>query len=271
MPDTPFTAAGTPPACPRHLRWVLLGAVLIANLYLPTLRTRFDFIDDGNLVYPTGPLPLAERAGVYWNKVVGNYEALGPFRPVLWLHWEVAADLLRGSEFGWRLSRLVWCGFAAAMLLWLLLDLGVAPPAALLVGAVALWNPFRGEVWTSLTLAEGVAMPYALLALVCARRAAHGRRPWAWDLAGAACVLAALGCKNTFAALVPAQLFLRLAPDGMPLAQGWRKNRRPALLLCLTLLLPAAHFVYYKLHWHAGQYTTGGPSLTQLGRIGFAL
>ena len=32
--------------------WIPIGAVLLALLYLPTLATRFDFIDDGNLVYP---------------------------------------------------------------------------------------------------------------------------------------------------------------------------------------------------------------------------
>src|SRR6266404_6192433 len=38
--------------------WVPLGAILIAALYAPTLQTRFDFIDDGNLVYPTQAMPL---------------------------------------------------------------------------------------------------------------------------------------------------------------------------------------------------------------------
>src|SRR2546421_12935948 len=73
--------------------WVLLGAVLLPCLYLPTLATRFDFIDDGNLVYPSDPMPLGERLGLVWDKVVANYEHLGPFRPVLWAHWETQAEL----------------------------------------------------------------------------------------------------------------------------------------------------------------------------------
>src|SRR5262249_45430127 len=154
-----------------------------------------------NLVYPTRSLPLWERATVVWRKIVANADHLGPFRPVLWVHWEVAADLLQGSELGWRITRLLWCGFATGMLLWLFSELRITPLAALVAAAIAMWNPYRNEIWTSLTLSEGVAMPYALLALICARRAARSSRPWVWDLLGACAILAALGCKNTFAAL----------------------------------------------------------------------
>ena len=44
--------------------WVWAGALLIPLIYLPSLATRFDFIDDGSIVYPTGPLPLGEHAEV---------------------------------------------------------------------------------------------------------------------------------------------------------------------------------------------------------------
>jgi len=38
---------------PRFSPWiVLLGGLVIPLVYVPTLGTRFDFIDDGNLVYP---------------------------------------------------------------------------------------------------------------------------------------------------------------------------------------------------------------------------
>ena len=50
--------------------WVPIGATLIALLYLPTLQTKFDFIDDCNLIYPTRPMPLAERAAVVWGKIL---------------------------------------------------------------------------------------------------------------------------------------------------------------------------------------------------------
>jgi hypothetical protein len=247
--------------------WLPAAAVLLALLYLPTLGTRFDFIDDGNLVYPAPPMPPGERLGLAWKKVVANYEHLGPFRPVLWAHWELAAELFRGSELAWRSARLAWCALAAGMLLWLLVEVRLPRPAALVAAAIAMWSPYRNEIWTSLSLAEGVAMPYALFALVCARRALVSPRPWAWDLAGAAAVLLALGCKNTYAALVPAQVFLRLASDRLSLRECWQRHGRRALLLGLTLLAPAVHYAYFKLNWHPGQYTPPGPSLAQLERL----
>src|SRR5207244_3779908 len=97
----PMSASGRP-----FPWWIPIGAVLIACLYLPTLQTRFDFIDDGNLVYPTRPMPLAERLDVVWGKIKANVEHLGPFRPILWVHWEIEADLFGGNPFVWRLARL---------------------------------------------------------------------------------------------------------------------------------------------------------------------
>src|SRR5262249_42927891 len=71
----------------------------------------------------------------------------------------------------------------------------------------------------------------------------------------------------TFAALVPAQMFLRVAPDGVSLREGWHRHGRRALALSWTLLFPLVHFIYFKRNWHAGQYVTGCPTLTQLRRI----
>lgn len=244
--------------------WALVVALLLACAYLPSLATRFDFIDDGNLVYPAAPMPVAERLGLVWQKVVANYEHLGPFRPVLWAHWEAKAELFAGDAFRWRLARLLWAALAAGAMLWLLRELRLRPMAAVAVTALALWCPYRSEIWTSLTLSEGVAMPYALLGLVCAVRAGRSPRPWPWDLAGMLCVLAALGCKNTFAALVPAQILLRLAPDGEPLREAWRLRGGRSLLLATTLLLPVGHFIVFKLQWRPGQYETGTAWLAQL-------
>jgi hypothetical protein len=236
-------------------------------LYLPTLATRFDFIDDGNLVYPAAPMPLHQRLHLVWDKIVANYQHLGPFRPVLWAHWETEAELLGANTFLWRSARLFWAMLATGTLLWLLRELRIRPVAAVLVAALAMWNPYRGEIWTSLTLSEGVAMPYALLALVCAIRAARSPRPLIWDVFGFLGVLAALGCKNTFVALIPVQLLLRIAPDGGSFREGWRRHGRRACLLALSVLIPLGHYVYFKLSWHPGQYVTEGPSLAQLGRL----
>ena len=238
--------------------------MLIAGLYLPMLSARFDFDDDGNLVYPAAPMTMAERVGLVWTKVAANYSHLGPFRPVLWVHWELQADLLDASEPRWRLARLLWMVLAATALLWLLHELRVAPIAAALTAVLAFWSMAPNEIWRSLTFAEGVAMPYALGALICAVRAGRSRRAWGWDLGGVACVVAALGCKNTFAALVPAQILLRVAPDGQPLAAALRAHRARAALLASTLLLPVVHLAIFLGDRHPGPYKVGGPTWSQL-------
>ena len=247
--------------------WAIAWGCILASLYLPSLTTRFDFIDDGNLVYPAPSMPFADRVALTWSKVIANYNDLGPFRPVLWAHWEVQADLFAASAVRWRLARLLWTLVAAATFLSLLITLRIRPGVAVFTTALAMWNPWRNEIWRSLTLSEGVAMPYAVTALVCAPRAARDSRPWRWDLAGAACMLAAVGCKNTFAALVPAQALLRVAPDGRDLRAGWRRHGCAVIALSLVLLVPIAHFVIYLLHWHPGQYVVGAPSLAQLGAL----
>ena len=253
---------------PRSPWWIPSGGLLLAALYLPTLATPFDFVDDGNLVYPAPPgLSVGEHVGLWWEKVEANYEHLGPFRPTLWVHWQVQANLFDGSAPAWRVYRFLWCALSAAALLWLFAELGAHPAAALLAGALAMWNPYRNEIWTSLTLSEGVAMPYALFALVAARRAAASAAPLRWEVLSALAVLVALGCKNTFAALVPVQILLRMWPDGLSPVEAWRRNGWRSLLLGATLALPAAHFVYFKAHWHPGQYETHGPSAAQLGRM----
>jgi hypothetical protein len=249
--------------------WIVGGAALIAALYLPSLRTPFDFIDDGNLVYPTQFSSIVQRLDVVWDKIRANYEHLGPFRPVPWVHWEIEADLFHGSAFAWRSARLCWCVLAAGMMLWLLSELRISRWAALLATALAMWNPFRNEIWTSLTLAEGVAMPYALLGLIAAIRAArspHRGQQLGWDLAALFGTLMAMGCKNVFVALIPAQMFLRLCPDGFSLREGRRNTGWRSLVLALPVLAFVAHFIYFESNWHAGQYRPPGPSIAQLIR-----
>ena len=247
--------------------WVVLGGLVIALGYLPTLSTPFDFIDDGDLVYPAAAgTTLEAHARLWWEKVAANVRHLGPFRPTLWAHWELFANLLGGDAVAWRALRLAWCGLAASGFLALLRELRVSPAAALAAVAAAVWNPYRNEIWTSLTLAEGVAMPYAMLALLAARRAADARRVGAWDGVALAAWLVCLGCKNVFAALLPALLAFRALPDGEPWREVWRRRRVVALYL-VPLALPAAHFVYFQLNRRPGQYETPGPSVAQLGRI----
>ena len=258
MPETPTTPSPFP-------GWIILGGLLLAAGFLPTLHAPFDFIDDGNLVYPApaGTTTIG-HVEIWWDKVQANVEHLGPFRPVVWAHWEIAANLFNGDALLWRSARLLWCALAAMGFIGLLRTLNLHPIACLVAGAAALWNPYRNEIWTSLTLAEGVAMPYALLALVAARL---GHRRRTWDGMAVLALLICLGCKNTFVALLPAMLILRLFPDGIRLNEGLRRNFRRALLYCLPLLLPIGHFIYFKFHWQPGQYETPGPTFDQLSRI----
>ena len=266
----PIPAMRTPDPTlfPRgRLWWVLLWACLVSSLYIPTLSNRFDFIDDSILVYPLPPFPLGERVQLVWDKIVADYRNLGPFRPVVWAYWETQAELFGAEALPWRLVRLVWTAVATGVLLWLLLELGLRPGAVALTAALAMWNPYRSDIWISVTVPEGVAMPFALLGLVCAIRAARSLHPWAWDTAGILCVLVALGCKNTFAAVVPAQVLLRVASDGQSLREGWRRHGGRACLLALTLLIPVAHYILFALNWHPGQYRARGPSWGQLHRM----
>jgi hypothetical protein len=256
----------------RFSPWiVLLGGLVIPLIYVPTLRTRFDFIDDGNLVYPSPPMPLGDRVELVWEKIVANYEHLGPFRPTLWAHWELFAEVCQGDAFRWRLIRLGWSMFATAMLLALMRELRLGAWPSVLAAALAMWNPYRNEIWTSLTLSEGVAMPYALAGLWCAARANRSECAWPWDLASALGIIAALGCKNTFAALVPAQLYLRMYADGAAWRSGLVHHSRRAVVLGMTLLLPIGHYVYFRLHWHPGQYPPSSVTLAQFGRMLSAL
>ncbi len=270
---TPTAPCGLPrmdvasPPASRFPWWIPAGGLLLAALYLPTLATPFDFIDDGNLVYPVEGRSLTGHVGLWWERVQANYAHLGPFRPTLWIHWQLQSNLFDGDPLSWRICRLLWTGLAASMFLWLLRELKIHPIAAILAGALAMWNPYRNEIWTSLTLAEGVAMPYALFGLVAARKASTTDRPLIWEIAAAVAVLVALGCKNVFAALVPAQMVLRMWPDGLTIRDAWRRNGWRSLALGVTLLMPAIHFVHYKTHWHPGQYETPGPSLAQFGRL----
>jgi hypothetical protein len=246
--------------------WALPWAALLACVYLPSLNTGFDFCDDGLMAY-LGPVPsLTGYLDRLWGITLRDFHHNGPFRPAAWGCWIAEAQLFADDPVCWRVLRLVWTAGAAAVLLWLLHDMGIRPAAAVLAAALAMWNPYRGEVWLSLTHSEGLVMPFVLLALLSARRAAHSTRPWGWDLLGLAMMLLALASKNVFAAVVPVQCFLRVAVDGVPLREGLRRRGWRACVLALTLILPVAHYVVFKRNWHEGQYRSEA-SWTQFWRM----
>jgi hypothetical protein len=248
-------------AVPSHPRrplpwWLLLSVLLIPCLYLPTLATRFDFADDGVLVYPGPARSASEHLNQIWQHTVEDFHGAGPFRPVTWAHWSLAASLMGPNDFYRRVARFAWSILAAGSLLWLLYELNLRPGAAVLATMLAMWNPYRGEIWMGLGLTEAFAMPYALLGLVCALRAARSRRPFYWDLAGLLCLLSCLLIKNTFAAMVPAQVLLRVMGGGLGLRDGIRQHGRRASAHALLLLLPVTHFIVIKLNPSPTHYKT---------------
>ncbi len=259
------------PSGPRCFPWrLVLTAVLIPLLYLPTLALRFDFTDDSVLVYPGPPRGLAGRARQVWANTVADFRWSGPFRPLTWAHWQTEACLLGSHHLPWRIERLLWAMLSAGLLLWLLAELGIQPLAAGLATALSLWNPYRGEIWMALGLTEALAMPYAMLALVCAVRAARAARPLAWDGAGTLCLLAALAVKNTFAGLAPALVVLRWTAGGLSLREGWKRQGGSCCWYLAPLLLPLGHFVALKL-WPSPTHHATAFTLIQAWRLFHAL
>lgn len=221
-------------------------AFLIPCIYLPTLSVPFDFVDDGCLVYPSQCRSLGEEARAVWERTVSEFHGRGPFRPVCWAHWMGGADLFGPNALHRRLARLAWAVLSTGLLLWLLREMGFSVRATVLAAALAQWSPTRGEIWLGLGLTEAFAMPYALLALLSAVRASRSSRPLGWDVLGFVCLLAALGIKNTFAALAPPVVLLRLTCGGLSLREGCRRHWPAALALGLTLIFPITHFLLFK-------------------------
>jgi hypothetical protein len=251
---------------PRRFPWLLLAAVLIPCVYLPTLATRFDFADDGVIVYPGPSMSLGQRLRHVWDLTIADFHNTGPFRPLTWAHWEAGASLLGPHDFARRAARLLWSILAAGALLCLLSELRLHPIASVLTTALAMWNPYRGEIWLGLGLTEAFAYPYALLGMICAIRAARASRPLPWDVAGALCLLASLGVKNTFVAIIPVQVFLRLTAGGLSLGEGWRRQGRHCFWYLAAMVLPITHFVLLKLDPRPNHYGTG-LTWVQLGRM----
>ena len=222
--------------------WLPLSAVLIPCIYLPTLATRFDFADDGVLVYPAPAQNVAERLGQVWQDTLSDFHRTGPFRPVAWAHWDLGASLFGPHDFSRRAARFVWSMLAAASLLALLHEFKLRPAAAILATMLAMWNPYRGEVWLGLGLTEAIGMPYALVGLLGALRPPRSSRPLRWDHVGILGLLAALGTNNTFAAMNPAQVLLRLLGGGLSLGDGLKQHGWRAACHAVLLLLPLSHF-----------------------------
>jgi hypothetical protein len=53
----------------------------------------------------------------------------------------------------------------------------------------------------------------------------------------------------------------------LPFCEGLRRHGWRALMLGVTMAAPIAHFIYFKMHWHPGQYLTSPPTTAQGVRI----
>jgi hypothetical protein len=256
---------------PAYPLWAFIaGAVLIPSLYLHNLTTPFDFSDDGALAYAVRATDTADWFRRVWQeKVIADFVGRGPFRPTYWFFTQAPATLFGPVALQWRLFYFAWSVVAAASMLLLMRELRICLAAALCVTALAMWNFSRGEVWTHFGLGENIAMPLTCLALVCACRAGRSHRPLGWDLCGFVCALAAIATKNVFMVIVPAQVLLRIAPDGTDILAGLRKHWLAAVFLASTLLLPFGHLLAYSAQWRPGQYTYGAPTLDGVRRVVF--
>jgi hypothetical protein len=231
----------------------LLGS-LLASIYVPTVPVQFDFVDDGALVYSSGENSFWGFQREVWSKTYAEFQDKGPFRPGAWYFWVGQQRIFGADVFGWRVFRFVWTALAAATFLWLLRELGFGWGVSLLTTAAAMWNPYRAEVWLSLTHCEGIALPFAMAGLVAAYRAPRSAHSWRWDAAAMTCALVAVGCKNVFAVVIPAQMFLRVCHPDLSLREGFKQYRWRAALLATVLIFPVTHFVCYRLTMHANRH-----------------
>ncbi len=233
---------------------VCLSALLISCLYLPTVLCHFDFADDGASAHPTGIASFADFHHKVWDRTYSEFLVKGPYRPMAWYCWIGQQEALAGNPLLWRCVRFLCTALAAGLFLCLLQELGFGAGVSIVTTLVAMWNPYRAEVWISLTFCEGIAMPFAIGGLVCAYRAPRSGRAWAWDLGAMAGAFAAVACKNVFAVVIPAQMFLRVCHPDLSLREGIKQFGWRAVLLGSILFFPVAHFVCYRLTMNEQRY-----------------
>src|ERR1051326_8827435 len=134
-----------------RLPWLILLGIACTAIYLPTIYANFDFKDDGATANPVGVATLAELNQLVWRTTCDEFRERGPFRPVIWYCWRGQQELFQGNICCWRWCNFFYTALCATALLWFLQEFGFGPWVAFLTTVLAMWNPFRGEVWLSLT------------------------------------------------------------------------------------------------------------------------
>jgi hypothetical protein len=253
---------------PAAWRAALIGAIVLPCLYLINVTEPFDFVDDGAIVYRIHADGLFQWLEQIWRMTLAEFDQRGLFRPTIWLFYQTIAAAVGSHPIGWRVVWVVWGMAASVSMVTLLRELRVGPAAALFATALAMWGALRNEIWMALGLTEAIAMPFAMLSLICAIRAAARTPSIGWDALGLICSLLMLGTKNVFAAVVPAQVLLRIAAGEGSFGEQLRKRWPAAVAWSMPLLLPITHLLFFKLYWRPqpGGYELGMPTWRGVGR-----
>jgi hypothetical protein len=246
--------------------WVCIAVVAV---YAPTLDEPFDFEDDGLIVHSqraSGQGPTLLQA--IWTRACGEAQTIGPFRPVYWAYFAFQQRWFDGNPAGWRWCRLTLLALATWFSLQLFSDLGIPRGAANWTVLLAMIGPLRSSVWYRLGFGEGLAAPFALLALVAAVRGSRSGNVTGWDVVGWIAAMAAILTKNVFSAVVPAQILLRVWNESSTELSSVRSRWKPALFLAVTLAAPMVHVLYFATQVPAdGHYALSVPSPARVGRM----
>jgi len=156
-------------------------------------------------------------------------EGAGAFRPVFWFTAQFS---------GSPISVAMIAVFTAGSFVWFLRRLSVDVPIAMFLLLVSLWHPLHDALWNRLNVAECLALPFALLALGCAQKAASAKSVRIWDCAWIGFAVLALFTRNSFVGIIPAAVLLRLGPDEIASrGAGFFQHYRGAVLCGAMLLL----------------------------------
>src|SRR5262245_5858232 len=99
--------------------------IVIAAIYLGTLRQPFDFDDDGITVGQASlDITLKERLQRAYYHSVQECQAVGPFRPVFWAYTELNSQLFGMNFVAWRAGRLLWPLASIVLMYFLLREFG---------------------------------------------------------------------------------------------------------------------------------------------------
>jgi len=235
---------------PAWLCALLITAPLSITVFFP-----FDFVDDGCLVYRESP-GIAKRV---MEKTISEFHTRGPFRPMTWLHWELQAELFDQNAFMHRLARLGLAFLTAWLMMIFFNQMGCSNLPSAVASSILMLTPYRGEIWLSLGLTEAFFLPYCMLSLISTIRASQSHKLTIWDMVSWVSATAAIACKNTSVAIIPALLLLRAWPVGA-LFQPWNV-RGPLCFLASPAVFFIAHLIAFKLDTTPKEYSTSLPGL----------